>query len=108
VAGLSESYLRKGPLDADKSIAETLNGQIVLILDTANGSRVQYPEEAIKEGIDSVLSVPITVKGQIIGVLRIYTAEQRNFSDDEYKLISGLAAISVMIVLMVAGHMIVD
>jgi len=41
-------------------------------------------------------------------VLRIYTAEQRNFSDDEYKLISGLAAISVMIVLMVAGHMIVD
>jgi len=91
VAGLSESYLRKGPLDADKSIAETLNGQIVLILDTANGSRVQYPEEAIKEGIASVLSVPITVKGQIIGVLRIYTAEQRNFSDDEYELISGLA-----------------
>ena len=71
MAGLSESYLRKGPLDADKSIAETLNGQI-------------------------------------IDVLRIYTAEQRNFSDDEYKLISGLAAISVMIVLLVAGHMIVD
>ena len=91
MAGLSESYLRKGPLDADKSIAETLNGQIVLILDTANSSRVQYPEEAIKEGIASVLSVPITVKGQIIGVLRIYTAEQRNFSDDEYELISGLA-----------------
>ena len=108
MAGLNESYLRKGPLDADKSIAETLNGQIVLILDTANGSRVQYPEEAIKKGIASVLSVPITVKGQIIGVLRICTAEQRNFSDDEYKLISGLAAISVMIVLMVAGHMIVD
>ena len=40
--GVSESYLRKGPLDADKSIAETLNGQIVLILDTANDSRVQY------------------------------------------------------------------
>ena len=106
--GLSEAYLRKGPLDADKSIAETLNGQIVLILDTANDSRVQYPEEAIKEGIPSVLSVPITIKGQIIGVLRIYTDEQRNFSDDEYKPISGLAAISVMIFLMVAGHMIVD
>jgi len=106
--GLSEAYLRKGPLDADKSIAETLDGQIVLILDTSNDSRVQYPQEAKREGIASVLSVPITVKGQIIGVLRIYTAEQRNFSDDEYKLISGLAAISVMIVLMVAGHMIVD
>jgi GAF domain-containing protein len=89
--GLSESYLRKGPLDADKSIAETLDGQIVLILDTSNDSRVQYPEEAKREGIASVLSVPITVKGQIIGVFRIYTSEQRNFSDDEYELISGLA-----------------
>jgi transcriptional regulator with GAF, ATPase, and Fis domain len=89
--GLSEAYLRKGPLDADKSIAETLDGLIVLILDTSNDSRVQYPEEAKKEGIASVLSVPITVKGQIIGVLRIYTSEQRNFSDDEYELISGLA-----------------
>ena len=89
--GLSESYLKKGPLDADKSIAETLDGQIVLILDTLIDSRVQYPEEAKREGIASLLSVPITVKGQIIGVLRIYTSEQRNFSDDEYELISGLA-----------------
>jgi GAF domain-containing protein len=89
--GLSETYLRKGPLDADKSIAETLDGQIVLILETSHDSRVQYPEEAKREGIASVLSVPITVKGQIIGVLRLYTSEQRNFSDNECKLISGLA-----------------
>jgi signal transduction protein with GAF and PtsI domain len=70
--GLSETYLRKGPLDADKSIAETLDGQIVLILETSHDSRVQYPEEAKREGIASVLSVPITVKGQIIGVLRLF------------------------------------
>jgi GAF domain-containing protein len=89
--GLSETYLRKGPLDADKSIAETLDGKIVLIHDTSDDSRVQYPEEAKREGIVSVLSVPMTVKGQILGVLRIYTSEQRDFSDDEYKLISGLA-----------------
>ena len=89
--GLSEAYLRKGPLDADKSIAETLGGQIVLILDMSNDSRVQYPQEAKREGIASVLSVPITVRGQIIGALRIYTSEQRNFSDDEYELISALA-----------------
>lgn len=89
--GLSEAYLKKGPLDADKSIAETLDGQIVLIRDTADDSRVQYQDEAKREGIASVLSVPMTVKGQIVGVLRIYTSEQRNFSDDECKLISGVA-----------------
>ena len=91
--GLSEAYLSKGPLDADKSMAETLEGQIVLIHDTSSDSRVQYPEEAKREGIASVLSVPMTVKGQILGVLRIYTSEQRFFSEDEYKLISGLADI---------------
>jgi GAF domain-containing protein len=91
--GLSEAYLSKGPVDADKSIAETLEGKIVLVQDTSSDSRVQYPEEAKKEGIASMLSVPITVKGQIIGVLRIYTSAQRIFSDDEYKLISGLADI---------------
>ena len=62
--GLSESYLKKGPLDADKSIAETLDGQIVLILDTLIDSRVQYPEEAKREGIASLLSVPIAVKAK--------------------------------------------
>ena len=89
--GLSKTYLRKGTLDADKSISETLEGRVVLILDSSNDSRIQYPEEAKREGIASVLSVPITVKGQIIGALRIYTSEQRQFSDDEYELISGLA-----------------
>lgn len=89
--GLSDTYLRKGPIDSDKSIAETLDGKIVLIRDTSTDSRVQYPEEAQREGITSLLSAPMTVKGQIIGVLRIYTSEQRDFSENEYKLILGLA-----------------
>jgi signal transduction protein with GAF and PtsI domain len=89
--GLSEEYLKKGQLDADKSIAETLEGEVVTILDPDNDPRVQYPAEAKSEGIASFLSVPIFVKGQIIGVLRIYTAEKRYFSDDECELICGLS-----------------
>ncbi|CAB1055572.1 hypothetical protein D1BOALGB6SA_305 [Olavius sp. associated proteobacterium Delta 1] len=89
--GLSEAYLKKGRLDADKSIAETLNGKIVIILDATNDPRVQYPEAAGNEGIASVLSIPISVKDQIIGVLRIYTSEQRDFSDDECDFICGLS-----------------
>ena len=78
-------------MDADKSIAETLDGKIVLIRETSSDSRVQYPEEDTREGIASLLSVPINVKDQIIGVLRIYTSEQRDFSENEYHLILGLA-----------------
>jgi signal transduction protein with GAF and PtsI domain len=36
--GVSEAYLQKGPLDADKSIAETLKGKSVLIYDTTTDS----------------------------------------------------------------------
>lgn len=89
--GLSQAYLKKGPLDADKSIAETLGGKSILIYDTAKDSRLQYPEEAKREGIASILSVPLSVKGHVIGVLRIYTSEPRNFSEDENEFISGLA-----------------
>ena len=89
--GLSEAYLKKGPLDADKSISETLDGEIVIILDPDNDPRVQYPEAAKNEGIASFLSVPISVKDQIIGVLRIYTSEQRDFSEEECEFICGLS-----------------
>ena len=89
--GLSESYLKKGPIDADKSLAATLEGKSVLVYDIQKDTRIQYPAEAEKEGVASILSVPISVKEQIIGVLRIYTSEQRIFSEDESEFISGLA-----------------
>ena len=89
--GLSEAYLTKGPLDADKSISETLDGRIITIPDANNDPRVQYPAAAKDEGIVTMLSVPISVKDQIIGVLRIYTSDPRNFSEDEIEFICGLS-----------------
>ena len=92
--GLNESYLKKGTVDADKSMADTLQGEPVLIPDVANDSRVQYPEEAKKEGIASIFSVPISVKDNIIGVLRIYMSEKRDFSEEQVEFITGLADMS--------------
>ena len=53
--------------------------------------RVQYPDEAKNEGIASIFSVPISVKGHIIGVLRIYMSEMRDLIEDEIEFITGLA-----------------
>ena len=89
--GLSDAYINKGSVDADKSLAETLNGKPVMVYDATKDSRVQYPKEAKKEGIASILSVPITVMGKIIGELRLYTAEPYEFSEDEREFISDLA-----------------
>ena len=71
--GLSEQYVRKGPLSADKSIADALKGEPVIIEDATSDPRVQYPLEAKQEGIASIISVPIILRERTIGVLRLYT-----------------------------------
>ena len=89
--GLSDNYLAKGPIDADKSITEALEGKTVFIKDVAGDNRVQYPGEAQNEGIVSILSIPIKAKDQVIGVLRVYTGEARDFTSREMDLINKLA-----------------
>ena len=91
--GLSRAYINKGPIDAETSIVESLSGKTVLVLDAQNDDRIQYPIDARKEGVASILSVPMSVKEKIIGVLRIYTSEPREFSEIENEFISGLAEI---------------
>jgi len=89
--GLSDRYISKGPVGADKSITEAMTGKAVSIYDVASDPRATYPKEAQEEGIKSILSVPITLKGKVIGVMRIYTSEFRDFSDTEITFISSLA-----------------
>ena len=54
--GMPQFYLRKGVLDASKSLCEILTGQPVTIADAGNDSRIQYPEMAAKAGIVSILA----------------------------------------------------
>jgi GAF domain-containing protein len=94
--GLSDEYLNKGPLNSLQSIAQTLQEGPVAIQDAANDSRLQYPEAALKEGIASILSVPIQVSQTTMGALRVYTAEPRNFSLNDINFVYALAQISGM------------
>jgi len=89
--GLSEGYLAKGPIFAEKSITEAIEGKTVFIKDASNDSRIQYPSEAQNEGVVSILSIPLKAKDQVIGVLRVYTGAVRQFTDKEMDLIYRLA-----------------
>ena len=51
----------------------------------------RYPELAKREGVRSLLSVPMIVKDHVIGVINIYAAEEREFSDEEVRLLSTVA-----------------
>ena len=89
--GLSNWYLRKGPVRADTIITEVLHGKPVAILDITEDQRVQYKEQAVREGIASMLSIPLIPRGEVTGVLRVYTSEPRQFSPEEIEFLSALA-----------------
>ncbi|MGD1153592.1 MAG: GAF domain-containing protein [Syntrophales bacterium] len=88
---LSKKYLNKGPLSSDQSIPEVMEGKVVLVKNAHNDSRIQYRTEKIKEGINTILSVPVVAKDKVIGVLRLYSGEPRDFSDEEIEFVSALA-----------------
>lgn len=89
--GLSESYIQKGPVLIDKKFEEVLDGNSIVIPDARSGSRLQYPEEAEKEGIKSIISLPLKLKGEVIGVVCAYCTKPSRFSDEDIYFASGVA-----------------
>jgi GAF domain-containing protein len=89
--GLSDRYLGRGPLFIEGSIQQTMEGNPVLIRDVATDPRVKHKKEKKREGIVSLLSLPIKTKQGVIGVLRLYSGVVREFNEDEIKLLSALA-----------------
>lgn len=89
--GLSEHYLKKGPVDAERSVAEALEGRPVAIYDVPSDLRIVYREEARHEGIRSMLVVPMVFRGTVIGVIRVLTKTPRVFRQEEIDFASALA-----------------
>jgi GAF domain-containing protein len=89
--GLSERYLSKGPVDAERSVADALDGRPVAILDVSTDNRIVYKSEATEEGIRSLLVIPMTFRGSVIGVLRVLTKNPRTFHEDEIAFATALA-----------------
>ncbi|MBF0549126.1 MAG: GAF domain-containing protein [Deltaproteobacteria bacterium] len=90
--GLSLTYLFKGPIKADKSIGDALNGKPVIIRDAETDPRLQYPAETKKEGIRTIVSIPITFMNDIVGVLRLYHHEVWDISPQDIDSLHLLAA----------------
>jgi GAF domain-containing protein len=98
VHGLSSGYLAKGPVDVEHSPidSEALSGKAVIIPDVSADTRFQYVEAAKREGIVSVLCVPLEVHGEAIGVLRVYTSEPCTFHEDDIQFLSVLASLAAL------------
>jgi predicted Fe-Mo cluster-binding NifX family protein len=92
--GLSNEYIDKGPVSAMRSIASSLQDkQPVAIFDVSDDPRIQYPDAAIKEGIASILSTPIIIGDQLVGCLRVYTAQPWEFTLNDVNFVQAVAQV---------------
>jgi GAF domain-containing protein len=94
--GLSDAYINKGPVSAIKSIAQSLEEGPTAIYDVTDDPRIQYPEAAKKEGIASILSVPVIGHGKLIGAMRVYTSEPWEFTLEDVNFVQALAQFAGM------------
>jgi sigma-B regulation protein RsbU (phosphoserine phosphatase) len=92
---LSKEYLQKGPVRLSTSgidnVALSPMG-FEYVANMASDPRVQYPQESVREGIVSMLSVGMRYKGRAVGALRVYTDTEQKFSPLKIDLLKAVAA----------------
>lgn len=94
--GLSDEYLNKGPVRYMQEITEAKDQVPIAIYDVHDDPRIQYPEAAKKEGISSLLGVPIIARNSVIGALRVYTAKPWEFSVQDITVLQAVAQVCGM------------
>lgn len=96
--GAGEAYLGKPRL----SVADSLLGIVVRrkkplqIENVQISSRYQSVEVAQREGLVSLLSVPLVFNREAIGTLSVYTGEPHSFSNEEIHILAALAELSAL------------
>ncbi len=95
-SGLSNDYLNKGPIHFMQTIREAKDAIPIAIYDVMDDPRIEYPEQAKKEGISSLLGVPIISHNKIMGALRIYSAKSWEISINDINLAQAVALICGM------------
>jgi len=96
--GLSDGYIRKGPVVIEESGLDkkALKGKSIWLKNAQTDKDFQYQDKARGEGIKSVLVVPLMVEKKAIGVLRAYTEKERTFKEDEIKFLEAVANLSAI------------
>ncbi len=96
--GAGEAYRNKPRVNVHESAlgAVVRRRKPLQIEDVQTSSRYQSVEVARKEGLMSLLSVPLLFADQAIGALNIYTGHPYSFSNEEIRILSALAGLSAI------------
>ena len=90
---MSEAYNKKPHLKIGEGVAGkvVLENKPIAVYDLSK--ELEYKSKAIaeKENLKSLLSVPLAVKGKVIGVLNNYTSYPHKFTKDEINILTTVA-----------------
>ena len=98
--GLSENYLAKGAVDIERSPINRriMEGSFVSVGRIDEAEYFQYPEDIRKEGIASMVCLPLKVEKTALGVFCVYSDVSYSFDDADirfFSLLSDLTALAV-------------
>ena len=90
---ISEAYNKKPNIKLGEGIAGevALANKTIVVLDLKKDMRYLNQDIAKKEKLCSLASVPMSVKGRVIGVLNCYTSRKHEFSRPELGILTVLA-----------------
>ncbi len=92
--GLSREYLEKGPVKLEGGLVDSrvLEGEIKSTFDIMM-EQPAYSDEIKREGIKSVLSVPLPAGGKARGIIRVYSGAPHEFTAGEIEQVRFFASI---------------
>ncbi len=82
--GLGEKYLSNKLLSAREPILELYQlKKISIIDDILNDPRVHHPQQAWDEGIRMMVDVPLSIRSDMVGIIRVYLSEVRELTKEQ-------------------------
>ena len=90
---LDDEYLKKSPVKVEHSLSgvAVLERRTIQSQNISQDERFCYRPMAQRLGINSLLSVPMMVKANPIGVINYYSESARAFADDEVRFLQAIA-----------------
>jgi len=90
---ISKEYNKKRIIDVGKGVVGKVasENRPAIVRDVRERDDYLYPDMARKEGLVSLLSVPLAVKGRVIGVINCYTSRPHDFTEAEVTILTTIA-----------------
>ncbi len=91
---VSEAYNKKPNMKLGEGIAGRVASEKtpIIVADVKVDKNYLNRDIAVSEGLTSLLSVPMTVKSRVIGVLNVYTSRHHDFTRKEIDTLTSVAS----------------